>query len=393
MLRETMERQMRLTDLSIKTLEAPEKGAIVYPDSVLTGFGVRISEGGTKSFVLTHGKLRKRETIGRVGVLTLQDARTEAKRRLAEYTLGKTVPRPVAWNMAVTIYLEEVRRRLKPRTHADYKRFLGKYFRFGELAVSEVTPDDIQTRLARLAGTPVEQHHAFVVVRTFLRWAHRKHYLNANPMERMQSGYRYRPRERVLSNDELSEVWNAAGDTTYGSIVKLLILTGQRVGEISKLTPAMIGKDTITLPAENTKNGRTHRFPVGQMARTILCRGNSRTYLFPARGKPSFPFNGFSKGKANLDKTTGVLDWTLHDLRRTFATGLASLGVSLPVVEKLLNHVSGSFAGIVGVYQRHSYDNEMRAAMELWEHEVNRIVRETERTEDEGRVSRMNVAA
>src|SRR5580704_2251134 len=103
-----MERQMRLTDLSIKTLEAPEKGAIVYPDSVLTGFGVRISEGGTKSFVLTHGKLRKRETIGRVGVLTLQDARAEAKRRLAEYTLGKTVPRPVAWNTAMTTYLEEV---------------------------------------------------------------------------------------------------------------------------------------------------------------------------------------------------------------------------------------------------------------------------------------------
>jgi len=372
---------VRLTDLSIKTLEAPEKGAIVYPDSVLTGFGVRISEGGTKSFVLTHGKLRKRETIGRVGVLTLQDARAEAKRRLAEYTLGKTVPRPVAWNTAVTTYLEEVRKRLKPRTYADYKRFLGKYFRFGELAVSEVTPDDLQTRLSRLAATPVEQHHAFVVVRTFLRWAHRKHYLNANPMERMQSGHRYRPRERVLTNDELCRVWNAAGDGNYGSIVKLLILTGQRVGEISKLTSGMIGEDTVTLPAESTKNGRMHTFPVGQTAQTILRRSRGRVFLFPARGMPTAPFSGFSKGKANLDKASGVGEWTLHDLRRTFATGLASLGVSLPVVEKLLNHVSGSFAGIVGVYQRHTYEKEMRAAMDLWDQEVGRVVRQTEQAD------------
>jgi integrase len=258
---------MRLTDLSIRVLNAPENGAIIYPDSVLTGFGVRVSEGGTKSFVLTHGKLRKRETIGRVGVLTLQDARAEAKRRLAEYTLGKTVPRAVAWNTAVATYLDEVGNRHKPRTHADYKRFLNKYFRLGELAMSEITPDHIQTRIARLSATPVEQHHAFVVVRTFLRWAHRKHYLNSNPMERMRSGYRYRPRERTLNNDELRSVWNATGGKTYGSIVKLLILTGQRVGEISKLKPDMIGSDSVTLPAERTKNGRRHTFPVGPKQR------------------------------------------------------------------------------------------------------------------------------
>jgi integrase len=299
-MRETMERQMRLTDLSIKALNAPEQGAIVYPDSVLTGFGVRVSEGGTKSFVLTHGRLRKRETIGRVGVLTLQDARAEAKRRLAEYTLGKTVPRAVAWNKAVATYLDEVGGRRKPRTHADYKRFLNKYFRLGELAMSDITPDDIQVRIARLSATPVEQHHTFVVVRTFLRWAHRKHYLNANPMERMQSSHRYRPRERVLTNDELRKVWNAAGDKTYGSIVKLLILTGQRVGEISKLTPSMIGNDTVTLPAEGTKNGRMHIFPVGQLAQTILRKNGGRTFLFAARDKPTLPFNGFSKCKLTL---------------------------------------------------------------------------------------------
>jgi len=209
----------------------------------------------------------------------------------------------------------------------------------------------------------------------------------------MQSGHRYRPRERVLTNAELRRVWNAAGDGNYGSIVKLLILTGQRVGEISKLWPGMIGEDTVTLPAEGTKNGRIHTFPVGQTAQTILRRSRGRVFLFPARGKPTAPFNGFSKGKANLDKASGVSEWTLHDLRRTFATGLASLGVSLPVVEKLLNHVSGSFAGVVGVYQRHSYDKEMRAAMELWEQEVARIVNGKERVDAIEQTRQMNITA
>jgi hypothetical protein len=86
---------MRLTDMSVKALKAPEKGVIYYTDEALAGFGVRVSEGGTKSFVLTHGPRRQRETIGRFGVVSLQDARAEAKRRLAEYTLGKHQSRTV----------------------------------------------------------------------------------------------------------------------------------------------------------------------------------------------------------------------------------------------------------------------------------------------------------
>lgn len=121
MLRETMARQMRLTDLSIKALKAPEKGAIVYHDDILTGFGVRVSEGGTKSFVLTHGVLRRHETTGRAGMLSLQEARTEAKRRLAD-TLGKGQPRVVPWQAALDEYLKEQRATLKARTHRDYSR-------------------------------------------------------------------------------------------------------------------------------------------------------------------------------------------------------------------------------------------------------------------------------
>jgi integrase len=85
------------------------------------------------------------------------------------------------------------------------------------------------------------------------------------------------------------------------------------------------------------------------------------------RGKPTTSFNGWPKGKAAFDKKCGISRWTLHDLRRTFASNLAALGIALPTIEKLLNHVSGSFGGIVAIYQRHNWMPEMRAAIEAWE--------------------------
>jgi integrase len=203
-----------------------------------------------------------------------------------------------------------------------------------------------------------------------MRWAHRKHYLDRNPMERMQSPHPYIARERVLTNDELACVWQAAGDHTFGKIVKLLILTGQRRGEISQLRRNMIGKDTIMLPAALCKNRRSHNFPLGALARTFLDHDLSpEEYFFKGRGKTT-PFDGWSKCKPKLEERSGVKDWTLHDLRRTFASGLAPLGVGIPVIERLLNHVSGSFGGIVGVYQRYDYMPEMRDAISKWEHHV-----------------------
>jgi hypothetical protein len=115
---------MKLTDLTIRTLKSPAQGAVIYYDDHLTGFGIRVSEGGTKSFILTHGPRRRRETIGRVGVIGLQDARKEAKRLLAEYTLGKNQPVSKSWREAVKEYLDEVAQRCRPATYESYKRHL-----------------------------------------------------------------------------------------------------------------------------------------------------------------------------------------------------------------------------------------------------------------------------
>lgn len=371
-----MVRLMRLTDIGIKALKLPAKGVAVYSDDTLAGFGVRVSQAGTKSYILTHGPRRERETIGRVGIISLQDARAEAKRRLAEYTLGKNKPRAISWDDAKEEFLADKATKLKPRTLADYTYELNRHFRYGPTKLLDLTSHDLHKSLGRLSHTPAEQQHAFVTLRTFMHWAHRRHYLDRNPMERMQAPHPYVPRERILTNEELKKVWTAAGDDTFGKIVKLLILTGQRVGEITKLTGEMVGQDTITLPSWLAKNSRQHTFPLGDMAKAILNPPiPADAHFFPALGKAT-PFNGHSPCKRKLDKRCDVRGWTLHDLRRTFASGMASIGVQLPVIERLLNHISGSFAGIVGVYQRYDFFPEMRDAIARWEYHIQKLTRD-----------------
>lgn len=354
---------MRITDLTIKALQPPEHGEKIHYDDTLPGFGVRVSEGGTKSFILTHGKLRRRETIGRVGILPLKTARQAAKERLAEYVLGKHTQPSLTWNTALDEFLAEGVKRLKARTLQDYTRLLKRHFRFGDLKLDEISSNELGRRIDKLSDTPVEQHHAFVVLRTFFKWAHRKHYVEVNPMDRMQSRFRYKPRERVLTPAELRKIWYACEDDTFGYIVRLLIMTGQRVGEIKNLTRTMSAQDTVTLPSWLTKNGREHTFPVGPMTIPLLKH-------VPFKALPNF-----AHAKDKLDKRSGTTGWTLHDLRRTLRTRWAELGILREVAEKYINHVSGAQAGVNGIYDRYSYMPEMRAAVAKWENYLTKLLK------------------
>jgi len=182
-------------------------------------------------------------------------------------------------------------------------------------------------------------------------------------------------RERVLSDDELAAIWRAtAGAGPFNGIVRLLILTGQRREAVAGTTWAEVSDDfsTWTIPSSRAKNGATHIVPLSELAQDLL-------HSLPQFGELVFPglrgpFNGWSKAKAALDANSGVTSWRLHDLRRTAATGLQRLGVRLEVTEQVLNHVSGSRAGIVGVYQRHGFANENRDALEAWGSHVEAIV-------------------
>ena len=199
------------------------------------------------------------------------------------------------------------------------------------------------------------------------------------------------PRERVLTDAELANVLSQARKTPYpfGAIVELLIFTGQRRGEIAALRWDWIDDKarTITLPSSITKNRRPHTFPYGAMAAAVIGTiPPLGDYLFPASrsnvaGRSTTIFNGWGKPKAALDKLSPIAPWTLHDLRRTFATNLAAIGTPIHVTEKLLNHISGTVSGVAAIYNRHAYMNEMRNAIEALERRLSLIAAQ-QQTED-----------
>ncbi len=185
----------------------------------------------------------------------------------------------------------------------------------------------------------------------------------------------------MLSDAELNRVWAACDmiGWPFGPLVRLLILLGQRRDEIGGMRWSEIDleRKAWTLPRGRVKNGVEHVVPLPLLALAIL---GDMPRIVPPMGYPDFVFttgggaavSGYSKAKQRLDEFMAndggdaLPHWTMHDLRRTFASGCARLGVNLPVIEKMLNHVSGSFGGIVGVYQRHSFADEKRIALEHW---------------------------
>jgi integrase len=192
-------------------------------------------------------------------------------------------------------------------------------------------------------------------------------------------------RDRVLSNTELADVWLALGDDHVGDIIRLLILTGQRRNEITKLRWSEIDFDRalLTLPPARTKNKRTHELPLSPQALAILQRWVAREARGRANDGLVFDPVGWDVRKKKLDKAIlanrgpgakPMPHWTLHDLRRTAATGMAELGVLPHVIECVMNHLSGFRAGVSGIYNRNSYLPEMREALKRWSNKVDAIV-------------------
>jgi integrase len=189
-------------------------------------------------------------------------------------------------------------------------------------------------------------------------------------------------RDRVLSDDEIRWFWRACDDLGFpwGPLGQTLLLTGQRLGEVVGLTDAEISGDTWHLAPDRTKNGRAHTVPLSEAASAVLA-GVERIksapgYVFTTIGES--PLSGYFKGRNRIAERMAeiaseeagepveIQRWTFHDLRRTAATGLARLGIPVRVTEAVLNHVSGTAAGIVSVYQRHDYADEKRAALDAW---------------------------
>lgn len=362
-----------LSDRTLKALEPPLSGQTTYWDDNLGSFGVRVSQGGAKSFVVVYGPNRTRKTLGRYPTVSLKQARDKAKELLAEFTLGIETQRSITWKKARERFLQDCERKNKPNTVAYYRKRLDAHFKFGQRNLSDISKQDVLQRIRRINTSSSEQHHAFVIARTLFNWAIREDLLSSSPLQNVKGFKPAQARERVLNEQELQAVWTEAkrAPYPYGAIVKLLLLTGLRRNEAANLEWRFIDEveGTIAVPAQLTKNSRALTIPIGDVLKDTLAElPRINDYVFPSSHAAGTVFNGWGKAKSRFDANLkDVSAYTLHDLRRTFATTHAKIGTPIHVTEKLLNHVSGTISGVAAVYNRHTYLEEMRSAVAAYD--------------------------
>lgn len=230
------------------------------------------------------------------------------------------------------------------------------------------------------AGHPAAAIRARAVLSKFFAWCRGRDLIRLSPCDgvALESGddSDEEANARVLSDAEIQKLWKAADVMAYpfGGMVKLMLLTGCRREEISAMRDSEIDLDsrTFTLAPARTKNKKTHVVHLSNAAVAIIENlprvENDTGYLFSTNGK-TFA-TGYSKAKKAFDELMTIPAWRFHDLRRTMVSGMARIGVELPVIERCVNHISGSFKGIVGVYQKHDYAREKAAAFDAWARHV-----------------------
>jgi integrase len=231
--------------------------------------------------------------------------------------------------------------------------------------VDEARKNDSDSRARKL-------HAALSVLFTFLQ---RRRRVTVNPVAGVWRPGPPPSRERVLTDAEILVFWKACDcmGPPAAAMFRILLLTGARLREVAGMSRAEIGDDNVWIcPGARTKNNRPLLLPLPKQALDIIASVPrvGDTYVFTLNGRK--PIANFSKPKRDLDAAMAEIagkpiePWRIHDLRRTFATGMAGLGVALPVVERLLNHISGSFGGVAGIYQRFEFADEKADALDRW---------------------------
>ena len=362
---------MRLTDRTIAALPIPTDGQKLYSDDSIPGFGVRVGKE-TKTFVLTTGFDRRRTTLGRYPIVSLAQARGKAKTLLAKRQLGMDYDLTPYFGEACEKYLASRESKVRPSTARHDAMALGRFKPLSRKRVADITPEAVQDIINRIRA-PTSRAEAAQRYCNFIRHLIRRGDIAHWPVERLDGRMKPVYRDRVLDRDELATVlrvarrWQGRGHIygTHGTIVELLILTGQRRQQFGSLERHHVDfeNDTITWPSELMKTGKRHAIPFGAMARKLLERRPSGLMFANGFGKP-YSFPGTTDRAFRAD--CGFNGWTLHDLRRTMATYWQQLGIEIATTEKMLSHTAIT-GGLVGLYQRHSYLEEMRLAVSLWE--------------------------
>ena len=372
---------MRLTDAAVAALKVPRgKSEILAFDDALPGFGIRIREGGSRTWIYQYklGLKHRRITLGHVSALKPAAAREQAAKLHAQVRLGqdpagiKAESRAHAdetFGACVRLFLTWQRGRV--RAIRETERHLVKNLAsLHGLPIAKVDQRTIAAQLARITarGSPTQANRTRASLSKFFNWACGEGLTENNPAALCNRNPE-QSRDRVLTREEIRKVWAALPDNDYGAIVKLLVLTGQRAAEISDLRWDEIDfeHNVISLPGSRTKNKRPHRIPMSATARALLEARprNGREFVFGIGQKRGF--TGWSRAKTNLDEVVKIPSWRIHDCRRSTATHMNEIGIPPWIVEAILNHVSGHKSGISGTYNRALYESEKANALSRWD--------------------------
>lgn len=368
-----------LSEKKIISIKAKNKRQEFW-DSYLPGFGMRVAPSGKKTFfVMCRDKGKQRRlSLGCYPIITLAEARDAARDKLRLVSQGL----PLEEKKQESITLEQVFKsfieRYAKKKNKDWKgteaRLRNTLIKeYGTLDVRDITRANIIALLDKIVArnAPIQANRVHAGASKFFKWCIERGYIESNPVQYITKPAPENPRDRVLSDDELALIWDKAEKMKYpfGPLLQILILTGQRKGEVSGMRWSEINiKEKIWLiPKERSKNGHAHAVPLSGKVLNILenvPRFLHSDFVFTTTGKT--PVSGFGKLKSRLDKASGVNNWIIHDIRRTVASGMARLKVTPYVVEKILNHVSGTFSSVAGVYNRYGYDDEKREALQAW---------------------------
>jgi integrase len=402
---------MKLTDRTVEAARCPDgrKDVLLFDDT-LKGFGLRVTAAGKRVFIVQYrvGATVRRTALGEWGTeLTTAQARRKAEAlrgqvrdkrdpvaerkaaraaTLAAEAQAKAVAARDAYTVDTLIddwtthHLTARSASYRARVPTELRRALKAWRTAPAESVGRTDAVRVLDAVKAESG-PVAANRLRAEARACWGWAMKRGTLTANPWEATPRPLdREAARERVLSDTELATLYTAAGALAepWAVLVRLLILTGQRRGEVAGMRwdELDLAAGTWSLPGERTKNRQPHVVPLPAEAVALLRTVKRRAgAVFVFEGPRGTAVSGFGKVKGRLDAALAdaaqasgrtALPWVLHDLRRTLATGLQRLGVRLEVTEAVLNHVSGSRSGIVGVYQRHGWELEKVAALSAW---------------------------
>jgi integrase len=405
---------IKLTKRAVDDAE-PERGAegqirtTIYFDRDVKGFGLLVTQHGSKSFVVKYraGSGRsaptRRVTIGRYGSpWTVEQARSEAKRILGEVARGSDPAaqraakrRGVDDDRTVAAITERWLQRDQSdnRTVDEVRRIMAREVLpwLGKLPMAEVRKRDIIEVIDRVAErAPVRANRVLAHTKRLFRWAASRDLIETDPAVHIEKPSPENRRDRVLTEVELVEVWRALEGMTppFLAGVRLLMLTAARKSEIFEAIWPELVDGALALPAERAKAKEGRMIPLSPAALGIieaLPRFAGSRWLLTMDGRHPYANSGHAKvlldqrilharRVLNPGSAAPMPPWRLHDLRRTVATGLQKLGVRLEVIEAVLGHVSGSRAGIVGVYQCHRFDSEAREALIAWGDHLQRLI-------------------